>query len=80
MRGSRVLVGLSSIPIVLIALDGEGKRRVFQSPHMLVVDDDLEIRKLLGRYLSAQEFRVTLASDKAVDRCTSFLDFYTHSG
>lgn len=34
------------------------------SPHILVVDDDLEIRKLLGRYLTAQQFRVTLASDK----------------
>ena len=34
------------------------------SPHILVVDDDLETRKLLGRYLTAQQFRVTLASDK----------------
>jgi two-component system OmpR family response regulator len=33
------------------------------SPHILVVDDDLEIRKLLGRYLSTQGFRITLASD-----------------
>ncbi|MFS8036121.1 response regulator [Xanthobacter sp. AM11] len=31
--------------------------------HILVVDDDLEIRKLLGRYLAAQGFRVTLAGD-----------------
>jgi two-component system, OmpR family, response regulator len=38
---------------------------VVQSPHILVVDDDLEIRKLLGRYLTAQQFRVTLASDKS---------------
>jgi two-component system OmpR family response regulator len=37
---------------------------VVHSPHILVVDDDLEIRKLLGRYLTAQQFRVTLASDK----------------
>lgn len=34
------------------------------SPHILVVDDDLETCKLLGRYLTAQQFRVTLASDK----------------
>lgn len=33
------------------------------SVHVLVVDDDLEIRKLLGRYLTEQGFRVTLASD-----------------
>jgi two-component system, OmpR family, response regulator len=32
--------------------------------HILIVDDDLQIRKLLGRYLAAQGFRVTLASDK----------------
>jgi two-component system OmpR family response regulator len=32
--------------------------------HILIVDDDLEIRKLLGRYLAEQGFRVTLASDK----------------
>jgi two-component system OmpR family response regulator len=37
---------------------------VVHSPHILVVDDDLETRKLLGRYLTAQQFRVTLASDK----------------
>jgi two-component system, OmpR family, response regulator len=37
---------------------------VEQQAHILVVDDDLEIRKLLGRYLTAQNFSVTLASDK----------------
>ncbi|MFG1419391.1 response regulator transcription factor [Xanthobacter sp. V0B-10] len=31
--------------------------------HILVVDDDLEIRKLLGRYLVGQGFRVTMAGD-----------------
>lgn len=31
-------------------------------PHILVVDDDQEIRKLLGRYLLAQGFRVSLAA------------------
>lgn len=30
-------------------------------PHILVVDDDHEIRKLLGRYLAGQGFRVTMA-------------------
>jgi two-component system OmpR family response regulator len=38
--------------------------QVEQQAHILVVDDDLEIRKLLGRYLTAQNFSVTLASDK----------------
>jgi len=33
------------------------------SAHILVVDDDPEIRKLLGRYLQGQGFRVTLAED-----------------
>lgn len=33
------------------------------SPHILVVDDDREIRTLLGRYLQEQGFRVTLAED-----------------
>jgi two-component system, OmpR family, response regulator len=32
--------------------------------HILIVDDDVQIRKLLGRYLAEQAFRVTLASDK----------------
>src|SRR5882757_6959575 len=35
-----------------------------RNPHVLIVDDDLEIRKLLGRYLTEQDFRVTLASDR----------------
>jgi two-component system OmpR family response regulator len=34
------------------------------TPHILVVDDDLEIRKLLGRYLAEQGFRVALAGSK----------------
>ncbi len=34
------------------------------TPHILIVDDDLEIRKLLGRYLTDQGYRVTLASDR----------------
>lgn len=33
-------------------------------PHILIVDDDLEIRKLLGRYLTSQGYRVSLASDR----------------
>ncbi|WP_425106252.1 response regulator [Ancylobacter sp.] len=32
-------------------------------PHILVVDDDQQIRKLLGRYLAEQNFRVSLAAD-----------------
>src|ERR1700726_577260 len=39
-------------------------QRVHIEPHILIVDDDLQIRKLLGRYLAEQGFRVTLASDK----------------
>ncbi len=34
------------------------------TPHILIVDDDLEIRKLLGRYLTDQGYRVSLASDR----------------
>lgn len=34
-----------------------------REPHILVVDDDLEIRSLLCKYLVGQEFRVSLASD-----------------
>ncbi len=41
------------------------KRLVIQtSPHILVVDDDQEIRRLLGRNLDSQGFRVTLAADR----------------
>lgn len=35
-----------------------------RKPHILIVDDDLEIRQLLGQYLLEQDFRVTLASDR----------------
>ena len=34
------------------------------SPHILVVDDDPEIRRLLGRYLDGQNLRVSLAADR----------------
>jgi two-component system OmpR family response regulator len=34
-----------------------------REPHILVVDDDVEIRNLLGKYLMSQEFRVSLAPD-----------------
>ncbi|TIS17560.1 MAG: response regulator, partial [Mesorhizobium sp.] len=33
-------------------------------PHILVVDDDREIRTLLGRYLDGQGFRVSVATDR----------------
>jgi two-component system OmpR family response regulator len=36
---------------------------VKRDPHILIVDDDLEIRNLLGKYLASQEFRVSLAPD-----------------
>ena len=34
-----------------------------QSPHILVIDDDREIRDLLGRFLERNRFRVTSARD-----------------
>ena len=42
-------------------------------PHVLVVDDDQEIRRLLGRYLAEQGFRVSLAGSKRefLDRLAS---------
>src|SRR6202166_1201381 len=39
-------------------------QQVHIESHILIVDDDLQIRKLLGRYLAEQGFRVTLAPDK----------------
>src|SRR6202040_1135382 len=41
-----------------------GREPVHVESHILIVDDDVQIRKLLGRYLAEQGFRVTLASDK----------------
>jgi len=41
-----------------------GMGRMQNMPHILIVDDDLEIRKLLGRYLTDQGYRVSLASDQ----------------
>lgn len=41
---------------------------VADSPHLLVVDDDARLRELLQRYLSANGFRVTAASDAAEAR------------
>ena len=32
-------------------------------PHILIVDDDAEIRDLLSRFLSKHDFRVTTAKD-----------------
>jgi two-component system OmpR family response regulator len=34
-----------------------------REPHILIVDDDQEIRNLLGKYLVSQEFRVSLVPD-----------------
>lgn len=36
---------------------------VQDSPHILVVDDDREIRDLLSRFLSRHDYRVTVAAD-----------------
>jgi two-component system OmpR family response regulator len=36
-----------------------------RADHVLVVDDDAEIRKLLGEYLERNGFRVSLATDGA---------------
>ncbi len=42
-----------------------GMSQAMQSqPHILVVDDDREIRTLLGRYLDGQGFRVSMAADR----------------
>ena len=38
-------------------------RAMERSDHILVVDDDAEIRKLLGEYLQRNGYRVTLATD-----------------
>jgi DNA-binding response OmpR family regulator len=50
------------------------------APHILVVDDDLEIRKLLGRYLTEQELRVTLASTSPQKREYCFGGFTLNQG
>src|SRR5690349_2654014 len=43
-------------------------------PHLLVVDDDARLRRLLHRYLSDNGFRVTLAAD-AVEARASLTSF-----
>lgn len=44
---------------------GKDVSQAMQSqPHILVVDDDREIRTLLGRYLDGQGFRVSMAADR----------------
>lgn len=42
------------------------------SAHILVVDDDLEIRRLLSRYLKEQGFRVSLAGNR--QECEAMLE------
>ena len=38
-------------------------------PHLLLVDDDLDLHELLGRYLSEQGFEITCVEDgPAMDR------------
>ncbi|MDX1732194.1 MAG: DNA-binding response regulator, partial [Aurantimonas coralicida] len=38
------------------------------APHILVIDDDRRIRSLLLRFLSEQQFRVSVAADAAEAR------------
>jgi DNA-binding response OmpR family regulator len=46
-----------------------------QTPaHILIVDDDLETRKLLGRYLTDQGYRVSLASDQRTTKEALLVD------
>src|SRR5262249_24077525 len=42
---------------------GGGRPMVNRTPHILVVDDDREIRRLLERYLAEHGFRVSAAAD-----------------
>ena len=56
--------GLSPLRLDAATLDEKAGGRCLVNPHVLIVDDDLEIRKLLGRYLTEQDFLVTLASDR----------------
>ena len=44
-------------------LDRMEAATVTVSPHILVIDDDREIRELLARYLERQQFRVTAVRD-----------------
>lgn len=44
--------------------------RLDNTIHLLVVDDDQEIRNLLGRYLTSQGFRVSTAQDgRSMEEC-----------
>lgn len=58
-------------PVRAAGLPGQEKDdRVDNAPHVLVVDDDQEIRKLLARYLVAQGFRTTVAaSGREMEEC-----------
>lgn len=49
--------------IVPAALDSKQWTDMEDSPHLLVVDDDREIRDLLSRFLSRHGYRVTMAKD-----------------
>lgn len=48
----------------MIVRKGMDIHRMTAAPHLLVVDDDQEIRKLLARYLGEQGFRVSVAGSK----------------
>ena len=41
-----------------------------QRPHVLICDDETDLREMVGKYLSKREFEVTLAENgEALDRC-----------
>jgi two-component system, OmpR family, response regulator len=50
----------------MLAVEARRCEMVMQrAPHLLVVDDDVEIRKLLSTLLTRRGYRVTIASDEA---------------
>ncbi|MEQ1669246.1 MAG: response regulator transcription factor [Hyphomicrobium sp.] len=51
-----------------ISTQARGEPLPDNAPHILVVDDDLKIRALLGRFLVSNGFRVTEAGDAAAAR------------
>lgn len=56
---------LPKLAVPGVATGGIKVDKIMQdASHILIVDDDLEIRKLLGRYLTEQGYRVSLASDQ----------------
>ena len=52
--------GMESVTVTPATLPGNG---IAPPPHILVVDDDREIRELLSRFLERQRLRVTSVRD-----------------